>query len=421
MLSPFTGIGNRGGHPANDTPPPPNAPDFTDVPADALGHPRNPSSAESNTGGITASTNVQTATPAAAAIGGALPDFSDIVAACLAHVIFLIQALGLAGGDPGKEDVFQLVKKILEHLAISELDEDSECLIEFMPVEEDRTALIEDISAALAIEGASTAGIVNQLIDLVASPTAGACAAAPASAPEAAPLSLPPSPPSLPAPSPSGPSPPSGPPPTPGVPVTPPVVPPGGTAPPASPLSFSGAQFAQLLSALTVTAPAGSGSADKFQKAAEDGRTLLLTLMPVWFCSPPANFVAGTIALPSWKDTVLGAPVSKHETQTHLGPAALKSLLSSSYSNTSRRGTGAWTTCRASFISALAQLYVSACILSMVAGNAFADAARVAEARALNMHRVKKHRWADPSTYHLGNQCPHCLEYRTHRQIHVSR
>ena len=155
MLSPFTGIGNRGGHPANDTPPPPNAPDFTDVPADALGHPRNPSSAESNTGGITASTNVQTATPAAAAIGGALPDFSDIVAACLAHVIFLIQALGLAGGDPGKEDVFQLVKKILEHLAISELDEDSECLIEFMPVEEDRTALIEDISAALAIEGAS--------------------------------------------------------------------------------------------------------------------------------------------------------------------------------------------------------------------------------------------------------------------------
>ena len=162
--------------------PPPNAPDFTDVPADALGHPRNPSSAESNTGGITASTNVQTATPAAAAIGGALPDFSDIVAACLAHVIFLIQALGLAGGDPGKEDVFQLVKKILEHLAISELDEDSECLIEFMPVEEDRTALIEDISAALAIEGASTAGIVNQLIDLVASPTAGACAAAPASA-----------------------------------------------------------------------------------------------------------------------------------------------------------------------------------------------------------------------------------------------
>ena len=25
MLSPFTGIGNRGGHPANDTPPPPNA------------------------------------------------------------------------------------------------------------------------------------------------------------------------------------------------------------------------------------------------------------------------------------------------------------------------------------------------------------------------------------------------------------
>ena len=52
-----------------------------------------------------------------------------------------IQALGLAGGDPGKEDVFQLVKKILEHLAISELDEDSECFIEFMPVEKDRTLI----------------------------------------------------------------------------------------------------------------------------------------------------------------------------------------------------------------------------------------------------------------------------------------
>ena len=56
-------------------------------------------------------------------------------------------------------------------------------------------------------------------------------------------------------------------------------------------------------------------------------------------------------------------------------------LLKSSYNTSTLRATGTWTTARAAFVSGLANLFVSICILSLMAATAFADAAAAAHAR----------------------------------------
>ena len=142
-------------------------------------------------------------------------------------------------------------------------------------------------------------------------------------------------------------------------------------------------QFTQLLSAISANVAAdGSSAINKVDQVTLAGRNQLLATTPSWYCAPASVHAAGTLALPRWSDTVLGAPVSKDELQLNtVGSKDLALLLKASYSSAGRV-TGAWTTCRATFVTMLAQLYVSACILSMIACNSFANAARAAASRA---------------------------------------
>ena len=56
-------------------------------------------------------------------------DTADLASACLEHVKHILQALRCAGATHGSQDVFHLVKNILEHFSVNTLDEDTECLV----------------------------------------------------------------------------------------------------------------------------------------------------------------------------------------------------------------------------------------------------------------------------------------------------
>ena len=187
MFSPYTWGSKGGGRPAR-TPPSPDAPDITVGPADALGQPRNPSSAASTTGGHTVQDNVPDNDHSDAAAASGL---ADVINACLAYIISIIQVLAAAGGSHGQLHVLQFVKHLLELLAVNGLDADTECLVEAAPADNDRKELLESFLMALSTEDAPPAGIVAQLVEIVKdcniSGEPAACAA-PESPPPAQPM-----------------------------------------------------------------------------------------------------------------------------------------------------------------------------------------------------------------------------------------
>ena len=136
------------------------------APADALEQSRNPSSTASNDEGTAVQDNVHPDVPANEA--SELPsDTADLASACLEHVKNILQALRCAGATHGSQDVFHLVKNILEHFSVNTLDEDTECLVAVVPDKDERAVLLVDVAVAFETEGASPADIVNQLVDLV--------------------------------------------------------------------------------------------------------------------------------------------------------------------------------------------------------------------------------------------------------------
>ena len=102
MFSPLTWGSKGGGRPARE-PPSPDAPDITVGPADALGQPRDPSSAASNTGGNTAPATALANERAASAPASGLV---AVINECLAYITSLLQVLTSAGGPPGQLHVF---------------------------------------------------------------------------------------------------------------------------------------------------------------------------------------------------------------------------------------------------------------------------------------------------------------------------
>ena len=165
MFSPYTWGSKGGGRPSRE-PPSPDAPDITVGPADALGQPRNPSSTASITGGHTAQDNVPDNVHSDAAAASGL---DDVINACLAYIISIIQVLAAAGGSHGQLHVLQFVKHLLELLllAVNGLDADTECLVEAAPADNDREELLESFLMALSTEDAPPAGIVAQLVEIV--------------------------------------------------------------------------------------------------------------------------------------------------------------------------------------------------------------------------------------------------------------
>ena len=398
MFSPYTWGSKGGGRPAQ-SPLSPDAPDITVGPADALGQPRNPSSAASNTGGNAVSANVP-----ANNRGAAAPAFgyTAILDACISYLHSLIPVLISAGGPHGSLHVFHFVKYLLELFVKAEQASSSwlDCLAAFVEDGDVRVDLLESILMALSTEGAAPADIVAQLVDIVkgiakdiAIDFEPAVCAAPASAASASFATKIPTDPDSGAPPPAC-SPGAGLSPTPGGPGTSPGAPsvfsPGVAAhnnnnnndspgPPS--VNFTPDQFSQLLSAFSASTTAGrTGGAE----VVADGRANLLKSRPMWFCDPaPAHAGSGALALPGWRTAVTGAPVSKEELRLNVNSdsKSMTNLLKSSYNTSTYRATGAWTTARAAFVSGLANLYVSTCILSMMAATAFVDAAASAQAR----------------------------------------
>ena len=182
MFSPFTGESKGGGRPIQRFTPSRDAPEPTVGPADALGQPRDPSSAVINTGGNTVPATAPADERAASAPASGLV---VVINACLAYITSLLQVLTSAGGPPGQLHVFLFGKHLLELLAVNGLDVDTECLIEACPADDARAELLESIWLALSTEGASPSGIVTHLVELIKDciiPGAPAACAAPAAA-----------------------------------------------------------------------------------------------------------------------------------------------------------------------------------------------------------------------------------------------